>query len=124
MHVKEAQKSLKKAADLGFDWPSLQGLIDQIIQEVDEVKEEHHSPNQDREKLVEECGDLILAVIDLMRKLDVDADHALKIGHEKFNRRFDEMLVLAKDQSIQFSTLTLDQMLILWDKVKQKERAT
>lgn len=116
--LKDAEKSLKKAAMIGFDWPNLQGLVNQIHEEVQEVCDEHEKPIIDRKLLLEECGDLILAVIDLCRKLEIDAEEALKVGLKKFDKRMEAMLELSKTKTSNFSSLSIDEMLELWREVK------
>jgi ATP diphosphatase len=107
-----AQKLQKRAAKVGFDWPSADGAYDKIMEEVQELSEA--AP----EKQHEEAGDLLFAVVNLIRKLGLDAEAALRDGNDKFSRRFNAMEDRAAGS---LQGLTLDQMEAHWQAVKASE---
>ncbi len=79
----------KRAAGVGFDWPDRRGVRDKIFEELDEL--EQAVETGDPAQVEEEFGDLLFAVVNLARHLDVDAEKALAGANAKFERRFREM---------------------------------
>lgn len=107
-----AQKLQKRAAKVGFDWPDHEGAFDKIVEEAAELKEA--SPDQRHE----EAGDLIFSTVNLVRKLGIDAEAALRDANAKFNRRFDAVEDRAGGS---LKELNLDQMEAHWQAVKATE---
>jgi MazG family protein len=87
--LKRAQKLGKRAAGVGFDWPDRDGVRDKIAEELDELEEAVGT--RDAAQVEEEFGDLLFAIVNLARHLDVDAEKALMGANFKFERRFGEM---------------------------------
>ena len=87
--LKRAQKLGKRAAAVGFDWEERQGVRAKIHEELDELEAAAGSRSQ--ADIDEEFGDLLFAVVNLARHLDVDPEHALSAANDKFERRFREM---------------------------------
>jgi ATP diphosphatase len=87
--LKRAQKLGKRASAVGFDWPDLQGVRAKIREELDELEAAVGSRSADN--IEEEFGDLLFAVVNLARHLDVDPEKALVSGNHKFERRFRDM---------------------------------
>jgi nucleoside triphosphate diphosphatase len=107
-----AEKLQKRAARTGFDWPDPSGArakIDEEIQEVEAASEEERA---------EEIGDLLFAVVNWARKLDVDAEAALRAANAKFERRFRAMEAAGGEG---FSSLLLEQQEELWTRAKTGE---
>ena len=109
-----AQKLQKRAARTGFDWPDIQGPKDKISEELEELASANSKIDQ-----FEEAGDLLFAVVNLVRAYDINAEEALRAANHKFEGRFRGMERLAGQN---FSTLTLDQQEELWQQVKAEER--
>ena len=82
-----AEKLQKRAARVGFDWPETVQVFDKIHEELAEVKEEIDAASA-KEKLEEEFGDLLFAVVNLGRHLGLDPERALRGANRKFERRF------------------------------------
>ena len=82
-----AEKLQKRAARVGFDWPETFQVFDKIHEELAEVKEEIDAASA-KEKLEEEFGDLLFAVVNLGRHLGLDPERALRGTNRKFERRF------------------------------------
>jgi nucleoside triphosphate diphosphatase len=101
-----AEKLQKRAARTGFDWPDETGPLEKIFEEIEEVK----SSISDDEK-VEEVGDLLFAVTNWARHLNVDPEAALRIANAKFESRFRTM-----------EELSLDQKESLWLQAKARAR--
>ena len=87
--LKRAQKLGKRAAGVGFDWENRQGVRAKIGEELDELEAAAGSRSQ--ADIDEEFGDLLFAVVNLARHLDVDPEHALTAANDKFERRFRDM---------------------------------
>ena len=115
-----AQKLQKKAARVGFDWPDVAPVIAKIREEADEVEEAIAEGNADA--MIHEVGDLLFSVVNLARKLGVDAESALAATNERFVRRFtgvEERLVAAGKK---IGEATLAEMDAAWDEVKAAEK--
>lgn len=87
--LKRAQKLGARAARVGFDWPDRKGVHLKIEEELNELEEAIGM--RDEVSVEEEFGDLLLAVVNLARHLDVDAEHALMGASYKFEKRFRAM---------------------------------
>ncbi len=105
-----AQKIQKRAARTGFDWPDIEGAKAKIFEEIEEVEAATSISEQ-----IEEVGDLLFAVVNMCRFLDVDAEAALRAGTAKFERRFRAMEASAGDK---FAALSLDAKEGLWQQAK------
>ncbi|MBM4014424.1 MAG: nucleoside triphosphate pyrophosphohydrolase [Planctomycetes bacterium] len=85
-----AQKLGRKAAKAGFDWPEAAGALDKVREELAELEAERTGGGP-RERLEAELGDLLFAVVNVARKLDLDADQALRGANGRFERRYREV---------------------------------
>lgn len=106
--LERAQKLQRRAAATGFDWPDAQGPRAKIAEELAELDAE-----SDPAALEDELGDLLFAVVNLARHLNVDAEEALRKGNRKFEARF-----RAIETAPGFSDLSLDEMETLWVRAK------
>jgi len=113
-----SEKLQKRAARVGFDWPDTQGVLDKITEEAKEVEQAYASGNAD--DIEDEIGDLIFAVSNLARVMNVDPEKALRRTNDKFTRRFNHIERQAKAQNTQLSDMTLDQMEKYWQDAKFK----
>jgi MazG family protein len=82
-----AEKLQKRVARVGFDWPDAARVLDDVDEELDELKAEITSAAP-HDRLEDELGDLLFTVVNLARHLDVDAEAALRRTNAKFQRRF------------------------------------
>jgi ATP diphosphatase len=108
------------AAQVGFDWPDINGVIDKIKEELNEVITETNTPNN-HERLHDEIGDLLFACTNLARHLNIDPEQALKSGNQKFYRRFTTLESRLSDNNIAISECDIDELNSLWNKVKEDE---
>lgn len=115
-----AEKLQKRAARVGFDWPNLDGVVDKIVEEAQELKEASESLNADA--IEDEMGDLLFAVTNLARKLGVDPEVALRRTNDKFTRRFKFVEAGAERDGRVLSNMTLDEMDELWNAAKRNEK--
>ncbi len=108
--LKRAQKLGKRAGRVGFDWPDRQGVHAKIQEELVEL--ERAAGARDRTGIEEEFGDMLFAVVNLARHLDVDPERALRGANRKFERRFRDMetAIVGNGKRIKdFSLEALDQ---------------
>ncbi|MCB5261450.1 MAG: nucleoside triphosphate pyrophosphohydrolase [Candidatus Cloacimonetes bacterium] len=82
----QAHRTQEKAASVGFDWPDLPPVLAKIDEEREELYEALNS--NDADAIKEELGDLLFSIVNLSRKLGIDAEAALKEATRKFYRRF------------------------------------
>lgn len=112
----EAQKLQEKAATVGFDWNEAKRVMGKLREETDELTEAIHL--DDREKILAEYGDLYFTLINLARKLDIDADCALQKTNRKFRKRFSYIETHFKEKNKELSDADLDEMEALWCQAK------
>lgn len=118
-----AVKLSKRAARVGFDFDHPSATADKVAEELAEVREAAAAGdgNSVSPHLFEEVGDLLFAVANLARKLDVDAEAALRAANGKFQRRFRDMERLAAERGLKFDSLGLRFQEALWQEVKRAE---
>ena len=113
-----ATKLQKRAATLGFDWPSIDGVMAKLDEETKELNEALEQ--SDPQAIEEELGDLMFTTVNLCRHLGVDAETSLRKSTQKFERRFRlvEESVQSSDQT--FDTTTLEELEHYWNQAKQR----
>ena len=112
-----AQEMQERAASVGYDWPDVTGVIDKIAEEAHELAGAT-DPGERRE----EFGDLLFVLVNLARKLDVDAEAAVRAAGAKYARRFLHVERLAAERALELRALGLDALDELWQEVKLRER--
>ncbi len=112
----QAQEYQDRAARVGFDWPVVDGVLDKVVEEIQEIKD---ATNQG--ELTEEIGDLFFVLVNLARWKKIDAELALRETNMKFKQRFAHVEQGAKKQGRSLSDMTLEEMDALWDQAKEKE---
>jgi XTP/dITP diphosphohydrolase/ATP diphosphatase len=118
----EARKLGSRAAKVGFDWPSVDGLFDKLAEETHELREELTIGTQN-ERVAEELGDLLFTVVNLTRHLRVDPEFALRKTNAKFRLRFAAMEQEA-DGRAQMEAMPADELEQLWSRAKSSEKLT
>ncbi len=116
-----AYKLSKRAARVGFDFEHAAQCADKVDEELLEVRAAARAAPQASPEIFEEVGDLLFAAANLARKLDVDAEAALRAANAKFERRFRGMESLAAQRGQVFSELDLAAQEDLWQAVKRGE---
>jgi nucleoside triphosphate diphosphatase len=116
-----AQKLGSRAGKVGFDWPGYVGSLGKVREEVDEVAEA--AGRGDAAAAHHEIGDLLFAVVNLARKLEIDAEQALRDASAKFSRRFGFIEDRLAEQGRSPRDSNLTEMDALWDEAKRAERA-
>lgn len=115
----EGQKITKKAAKVGFDWENTAQIFDKLEEETAELK----SAIEKQENIEEEIGDLLFVVLNLARKLDVDAESALKKTNRKFRTRFRHIEDALEAEGKNLKDATLKEMDELWNEAKKASKA-
>ena len=123
-----AHKLSKRAARVGFDWEHASQTADKVAEELEEVRAAAAAAGAQAQgqvpaspEIFEEIGDLLFAAANLARKLDVDAEAALRSANAKFERRFRGMEALAAQRGLVFADLQLESQEGLWLEVKRGE---
>ncbi len=116
-----AQKLQKKAAKVGFDWPDVAPVMEKIREETAEVAEA--LATADQSAIEHEIGDLLFSVVNLARKVGLDAESALVAANARFSRRFQGVEGHMSAAGKTLSDSTLEEMDAAWEAVKLAEKA-
>ena len=106
--LERAAKLQRRAARTGFDWPDVSGPRAKIDEELAELDAETDHP-----RMLEEMGDLLFAVVNLARHLNIEPEAALREANRKFEQRFRRI-----EQEPGFADMSLDEMEALWVSAK------
>ncbi len=110
----QAQVYQKRAARVGFDWPTVEGVKQKLQEELGEV-----DAAVDEDERSMEIGDLLFAVVNLARWYGIDAESALRLGNNRFYKRFSHIEKSAHKRGLAVSDLSLDEMEQLWQEAKR-----
>jgi len=113
--LSQAQEYQDRAARVGFDWPEIEGVLDKVKEEIEEIK----NAETDFE-LASEIGDLFFALVNVARWKNIDAESALRSTNLKFKKRFAYVEQGAKKQGRDLSSLSLDEMEFFWQEAKKQ----
>ncbi|MFW6044120.1 MAG: nucleoside triphosphate pyrophosphohydrolase [Planctomycetota bacterium] len=108
-----AQELQRQASEVGFDWQDVSGVVDKVEEEVGELKEVMRDGGQDQ--IQEELGDLLFAVVNLARWVDVDSEEALGRTIRKFRRRFEMVEERLAERAKTPADSSLREMDAIWD---------
>jgi len=120
----EAHQLSTKAARVGFDWENVAAIFDKLHEEIGELRVaiEDHANSRDEThhaRVREELGDLLFAVTNIARHLQVEPEAALKLTNRKFRLRFGYIEKKLRERKQAFETTTLDEMESLWQEAKE-----
>lgn len=116
----KAQKVQKRAAAVGFDWPCVDGALQKVAEELRELEVEMQDEDG-RERVAEEYGDLLFALVNVARFLGVDAEQALSSAVQKFTRRFKYIEKKVENSGRNFTTYSLEELDKYWEEAKKEE---
>jgi MazG family protein len=141
----EAYKISSRVANVGFDWPNIEGLFEKLIEETGELRrnlDEYPEPGPQpesktavagargvkispelRARLEDEVGDLFFVLVNRARYLALDPESALRKTNRKFRRRFQYLEERLREQGRKPAQASLEEMEALWQESKQQERA-
>jgi MazG family protein len=114
-----AEKLQRRAARVGFDWPDPRGAFDKTREEFAEVEAELGAA--DPARLQDELGDMLFAMVNVVRLLGFDAEQALSRANEKFERRFRDMERLQRAAGGSLDGMSLEALEELWERAKAAE---
>ena len=109
----------ERAASVGFDWPDVDGPLEKVREELAEVERELDAPG---DRLRDEIGDLLFAVVNLARKAGVQPGPALDRANRKFRERFERIEELCSERGIALESAGLEVLDGLWNEAKLMER--
>lgn len=112
----EAQKLTKKAAKVGFDWENTAQIFEKLEEELGELNQA--IDRQKPDEISEEIGDLLFVVVNLARRLEVDAETALKKTNRKFRHRFGFIESALKERAKTLEEASLEELDHLWNEAK------
>lgn len=115
----ESWRMQADASAQGFDWDSIDGVLDKVNEEIAEIREALH--RDDVRHACEELGDLFFAAVNLARFLEVHPSDALHGANEKFQRRFFSVTAIAEARNIDLRKSSLSELDAIWDEVKRAE---
>jgi MazG family protein len=119
-----SQEMQERAANIGYDWPSLDGVLDKVVEEIEELREaatEADAEGGAIDHWAEEFGDLLFVLVNVARKRDVDAEAAMRAANAKFRRRFGSVERAAAAQGVALRDLDFAALDVLWDAAKAEE---
>ncbi len=117
-----SQEMQERAANLGYDWPSIDGVLDKVIEETEELRGAAEAG--DSASWAEEFGDLLFVLVNVARKQGVDAEVAMRAANAKFRRRFGSVERQAAAQGVALRDLDFPALDALWDAAKAEERTS
>jgi len=106
----------RRVAGVGFDWEDVDGVIDKLAEEVSEFQQ------SGEEQRANEFGDLLFTLVNIGRKLEIDAESALREANRRFYRRFTYMEEACRKQGVSIGDLSLDEQNALWEEAKKSVR--
>ena len=113
-----AEKLQKRAARVGFDWPEVASVFDKLREETSELQVEIDTDGGEA-RLTDELGDLLFVCVNLARKLNIDAETALRGANSKFETRFRHMERALKGTGRGLKGMELDAMEEAWQGTKK-----
>lgn len=114
--LSRAYKLQKRCANVGFDWLDVQGCWDKVKEEIIEVEQ----CESGSEELAEELGDLMFALVNVVRKHKLDPEAVLRAANSKFEKRFRAVEQALAEQGKSPEQSDLAEMDALWNKVKKQ----
>lgn len=115
-----AYRIQERVAGVGFDWPDSAGAREKVEEELGELDREVQRENAER--IEAEAGDLLFAVVNLVRKLGADPRTALEKANRRFSDRFRRVETMARDRGIEVGRASLEELDALWDVAKKSEK--
>ena len=114
-----ASRMQDKAAGIGFDWETIDGVKDKIQEELSEL--DHEINHGTKEKITDELGDVFFSLVNYARFLKINPDDALSSTNRRFRSRFEAMEKMAQQQGKALDSLTTDQWEQLWQAAKKEQ---
>jgi ATP diphosphatase len=116
-----SQEMQERAANIGYDWPSIDGVLDKVIEETEELREAAED-GADPAAWAEEFGDLLFVLVNVARKRGIESEAALRAANAKFRRRFGRVEAMVAAKGVALRDLDFAALDELWDAAKAEER--
>jgi tetrapyrrole methylase family protein/MazG family protein len=114
-----SQEMQERAANIGYEWPTIEGVLDKVHEEIAELRAAATPAQQ-----AEEYGDLLFVLVNVARWQGIEAEAALRAANEKFRRRFASVERQAAEQGVKLRDLDFAALDVLWDAAKIEEKET
>jgi tetrapyrrole methylase family protein/MazG family protein len=112
-----SQEMQERAASIGYEWPTVEGVLDKVAEELAELR----AAVTDAER-AEEYGDLLFVLVNVARWLGIEAEAALRAANDKFRRRFGSVERRAATRGVALRDLSFEELDGLWDEAKAEEK--
>ena len=112
-----SQEMQERAANLGYDWPSIDGVLEKVHEEVGELVEATTDAHR-----AEELGDLLFVLVNVGRKTGIEVEAALRSANDKFRRRFRHVEQAAAARGVALRDCSFEELDAFWDAAKAAER--
>jgi tetrapyrrole methylase family protein / MazG family protein len=112
-----SQDIQRRVAQIGFDWENIEGVIDKLVEEVNELKR-----TENLEQRIDEFGDILFTLVNVARRMGVDPESSLRQANQKFFKRFNYMEKLCRELGKTIGQLSFDQQNELWKEAKKHDR--
>ena len=110
-----SQEIQDRVARVGFDWEDVDGIIDKLAEEVDELKR-----SESQKQKAQEFGDLLFTLANIARRLGVNLEASLRQANQRFYRRFSYMEELCRQRGLNLNELSFDEQNTLWEEAKRE----
>ena len=114
--VVKAYRIQEKVRGIGFDWQNKEQVWDKVLEEIQELKDEEINKS---ERIEDEFGDLLFALINYSRFININPEDALEKTNKRFIKRFQILESMVKNQEKEFSDLSFEEMNLFWEKAKK-----
>ncbi|HEV7809150.1 MAG TPA: nucleoside triphosphate pyrophosphohydrolase, partial [Candidatus Limnocylindrales bacterium] len=112
-----SQEMQERAANIGYEWPTIEGVLNKVHEEIAELRAAATPAEQ-----AEEYGDLLFVLVNVARWEGIEAEAALRSANDKFRRRFASVERQARERDVALKDLSFDELDALWDAAKAEER--
>ena len=117
--VVKAYRIQEKVRGIGFDWQNKEQVWDKVLEEIQELKDEEIRKS---ERIEDEFGDLLFALINYSRFININPEDALEKTNKRFIKRFQILESMVKNQEKEFSDLSFEEMNLFWEKAKKNQK--
>ena len=117
--VVKAYRIQEKVRGIGFDWQNKEQVWDKVLEEIQELKDEEISTS---DRIEDEFGDLLFALINYSRFININPEDALEKTNKRFIKRFQILESLIKKDEKEFSDLSFEEMNLFWEKAKKNQK--
>lgn len=112
--LSQALEMQARAAKVGFDWPQIDGVLDKVVEELNEIRNAQNHP-----ELVSEIGDLLFVLVNFARWNKVEPEVALQLTNNKFRNRFGYIEKQLRERQLVWDDVDLSQMDAWWNEAKR-----